>query len=115
MALTDGLRLRHMRDASQKAQDFVRDKERSAVDEDEVLAFALVRLVEVVGEAAKGVSTETREKYPEIPWGEIAGTRNRIAHAYFDVNLDIVWKIATENLPAIHEMLERASEETPLD
>ncbi len=115
MAVTDGLRLRHMRDASLKTQEFVRGKARPDIDDDEVLAFALVRLVEVIGEAARGISPETRERYPEIPWADIAGTRNRIAHAYFDVNLDIVWRIATESLPAIHEALERAAEETPLD
>jgi len=74
---------------------------------DEKLTFALVRLLEIVGEAAKNISEETRQKHPQIPWREIAGTRNRLIHGYFDVDLDIIWQIMTYDLPSLISELEK--------
>ena len=65
-----------------------------------------MRLLEIIGEAAKQVTTETRTAHPEIPWREIAGTRDRLIHGYFDVDLDVVWSIATGDLPGLVESLE---------
>jgi uncharacterized protein with HEPN domain len=66
-----------------------------------MFALALVRLLEIIGEAARRVSVGLRESHPEIPWAEIAGTRDRLIHGYFDVDLDIVWGIVTQDLPAL--------------
>jgi uncharacterized protein with HEPN domain len=67
---------------------------------------ACIRRLEIIGEAVKNVSQETKNKYPKIEWKQIAGTRDRIIHAYFDVDLDIVWDIITKNLPVLKkEML----------
>jgi uncharacterized protein with HEPN domain len=59
---------------------------------------ACIRRLEIIGEAVKNISQETKNKYPKIEWKQIAGTRDRIIHAYFDVDLDIVWDIITKNL-----------------
>ena len=89
-APTDALRLRHMLEFSEQARRFVVKWNRQAVEEDEFLSLALERLVQLVGEAASGISTETRSRYPEIPWGPIVGARNRIVHAYATVSLDVL-------------------------
>ncbi len=72
-----------------------------------MLAFALVRLLEIVGEAARGVSSEFRSNHPDIPWRSVIATRDHLAHGYFDVNLDIVWSTITTDLPPLVAELER--------
>ncbi len=97
----DVVRLRHILDAAQKAVTYSQGRTRSDLEEDEVLALALVRLMEIIGEAAKAVSPETRSQIPAIPWREIAGTRDRLIHGYADVDLDIIWAILSKDLPLL--------------
>lgn len=94
-------RIRHMLDFSRKAIDFNRGRTRSDLDSDEILAMATIHLVELPGEASRTISEEMRIKYPDIPWEAIAGTRNRLAHGYIDVDLDIIWTIVTRDLPQL--------------
>lgn len=68
---------------------------------------AVVRNLEIIGEAAKNISEETRTKYNQIPWRSMAGTRDRLIHHYFGVNLDIVWQIVTDELPRTTEHLKK--------
>ena len=96
----DEVRVRHMLDAARKAIAFTQGRERSDLDTDEMLGLAVVRLVEILGEAAKNVSQDLKDRNPEIPWRQMAGTRDRLSHAYFDVNLDIMWDIITNGLPS---------------
>ncbi len=102
----DTARLQHMLDAARKAAAFTLNRTRADLDEDEVLALALARLLEILGEAAKGVSEEFRQSQPQIPWKFVAGTRDRLIHGYFDVDLDIVWAIVTQDLPQLIAELE---------
>lgn len=97
----DVIRLRHMMEASQQAMEFVQGRSRTDLDSDQMLTFALVRALEIVGEAASKVSLETRAEYPQLPWPSIIGMRNRIIHAYFDVDLDRVWDTVVDDLPAL--------------
>ncbi len=103
----DIVRLRHMLDAARKATELTKKCNRSDLDKDETLALAVVRLLEILGEAAKNVSKEYRHEYPAIPWRQIAGARDRLIHGYFDVDLDIVWKIISVDLPALIGHLEK--------
>ena len=103
----DIVRLRHMLDAAVMAVDFTETSERSDLNRDKKLTLAIVRLLEVLGEAAKNVSGEFRMDYPAIPWREIAGTRDRLIHGYFDVDLDIVWAIVSVDLPKLITELEK--------
>ena len=64
-----------------------------------MLAFALLHAIQIVGEAAGRISTEFRDQHPQIPWALISGMRNRLVHAYFDINHDILWTTVTESLP----------------
>jgi uncharacterized protein with HEPN domain len=107
MQKDDEIRLRHILDAARQALDFARDETRASLDKDRKLEFALVKAIEIVGEAASQVSTESRENLPQIPWSNIIGMRNRLIHAYFDINLDILWKTITEELPPLIAELEK--------
>ena len=98
--------VRHMLDAAGKALEFCEGRVRSDLDSDEVLALALIRLLEVLGEASRNISQRTKASHPDIPWQQIAATRNRLIHGYFDVDLDIVWSIVDTDLPELIEQLE---------
>ncbi len=108
MSNEDAVRLRHMLDAAKRAIDFMQGRAKSDLKSDEQLSLAVVRLLEILGEAAKNVSEDLRKDYPEIPWRQIAGTRDRLIHGYFDVDLDIVWQIISTDLPVLAAQLEKA-------
>jgi uncharacterized protein with HEPN domain len=97
----DRIRLLHMLEHAQEAIQLVEGRSRTNLDEDRVFSLALVRLLEIIGEAAAGVSEESRSKFPSIPWVEIVGLRNRLIHGYDSVDLDIVWNIVKGDLPAL--------------
>lgn len=101
MLKPDIVRLRHMVDAANEALSFIADKSRSELEKDRALALALVKSIEIFGEAASKVSRELRSESPEVPWANIIAMRNRLIHSYFDVNLDIVWQTVTEELPPV--------------
>lgn len=102
----DEVRLRHMLDAARQAIAFAHGRSRTDLDKDLQLSLALTRLVEIVGEAAKNVSAETAAAFPSVPWRAIAGTRDRLVHAYFDVDFDRLWQIVAVDLPSLVAMLE---------
>jgi uncharacterized protein with HEPN domain len=95
-----------MTDAAKKIVSFSEGRARTDLDGDEMYALAVVRLLEIIGEAAKGVSGSVRERYADIPWSQIAGTRDRLIHGYFDVDHDIVWAVITKDLPPLITTLE---------
>ena len=97
----DRIRILHMIEAAETARDFVAARTRNDLDSDRMLVFALVRAIEVVGEAASKVTGETRAAAADIPWSLVVSMRNRSIHAYFEVDHDVVWKTATEELPEL--------------
>lgn len=101
MSPDDVIRLRHMAEAAESALRFCQGRTRADVDTDDMLRFALTRAVEIVGEAANRVSIETRTQIPDIAWPAIVGMRNRLVHAYFDVDSDILWTTVGERLPLL--------------
>jgi uncharacterized protein with HEPN domain len=101
----DETRLRHMLEFASTAIGFADGKSRADLDADQILQFAIIRAVEVIGEAAGRVSTELREAHPEIPWHQIKGTRNRLSHGYDQVDLDILWTIVSQELQPLVERL----------
>lgn len=112
MHKADPVRLRHMLDAARDALSFVSGKSRVDLDASRMLALSLVKSIEIIGEAASRVSPACQSAYPGIPWPEIIGMRNRLIHAYFDINLDIVWRTITGELPPLVVELERALSST---
>lgn len=107
MRRDDLIRLRHMLDAGLQAISFVANRSRADLENDPVLAFALMKTIEIIGEAASKVSRGSQERLKEIPWPEIVGMRNRLIHAYADISLDILWHTVTSNLPPLIQALER--------
>ena len=101
MPKPDQGRLLDMQAAIDKAITFTAGRTRGDLDQNDMLALALVRLLEIVGEAARFVPDEIKDTHPEIPWREIAGTRDRLFHGYFAVDLDIVWSIIQTDLPPL--------------
>ncbi len=103
----DEIRLLHMLKAAREAVSFVRDRARSDLDVDRQLALSLVKDIEIVGEAATQITESTRMELVDIPWDRIVAMRNRLIHAYFSINLDIVWQTVQEDLPGLIIKLER--------
>lgn len=97
----DAVRLRHMLDAARKAVGLAAGRSREQVEADEIGQLALARLLEIVGEAAGKVSPAFRAAHPEMPWAEMGGLRNRLAHAYFDVDLDVLLDVVAKDLPPL--------------
>lgn len=84
-----------------------RGKTREDLDADRQLNLSLVRLLEIVGEAAIQVPKEELIRYPNIPWPEIVSLRNRLIHGYDTVDFDILWQIVTQDLPPLIDALEK--------
>ena len=95
----DKVRLRHMLDAALEIQQYVQSSKREDLNQDRKLVHSLVRLFEIIGEAASQISEELCEEVPEIPWSIIIGMRNRLIHAYFSINLDVVWSTSKDDVP----------------
>lgn len=104
----DRVRLLHMLDAADEARGFLEGRSRADLDRDSMLLRALVNCLEVVGEAASQVTEETRCRIADIPWRAIVGMRNRLVHAYFDIDKDMVWATVTTNLTGLVAALENA-------
>jgi uncharacterized protein with HEPN domain len=101
MSRDDLIRLRHILDAAREAVTFARDHSRQDLDSERMLSLSLVRLLEVIGEAARGISSIFRQAHPEIAWKQMVGMRDRLSHGYFDVDLDIVWNTVIQDLPPL--------------
>jgi uncharacterized protein with HEPN domain len=99
-----------MLDAAREACDFARAARRQDLDHDRKLTLALIKDVEIIGEAAYQISDETRRLLPDIPWDDIVGMRHRLVHAYFDINLDILWNTVQEDLPPLISLLQQVLE-----
>ena len=106
MRKDDSIRLRHMLDTAYEATSFVQDRARVDLDNDRMLVLALVKDIEIIGEAAYQISRNTREQLSGIPWEDIVGMRHRLVHAYFDINLDILWRTVKDDLPPLITQLE---------
>jgi len=97
-----------MLDAARQAIEFIKGKRRDELAPNSMLTLSLVKLVEIVGEAGNQISGETRELIPTIPWADIVAMRNRLFHAYFDINLEILWETVAHDLPFLAAELEES-------
>ena len=103
----DIIYIRHILDAAHKAILFIQNRTRKELESNEMLSLSLVRLLEIIGEAATSVSAGYRKEHPQIPWRKMTELRNRLIHGYFDINLDIVWDTIVTDLPPLIESLEK--------
>ncbi len=98
-----------MIEAAEACNRFVAGRQRADLDSDLMLSFALVRAVEVIGEAASKVSQQTRTANKQVPWPAIVAMRNRLIHAYFDIDRDVLWKTVTQEIPSLLTALRNLS------
>lgn len=113
MSDPDRVRLRHMLDAATEALAFVTNREKGDLLADRRLTLALMKEIEIVGEAASRISTSMKERHPDIPWSAIVGMRNRLIHAYADIDLEVVWSTVTSDLPRLVKMVKALLESNP--
>lgn len=104
----DGTRLRHMLTHAEEAAKMAQGRTRADLDSDRQLNLALVRVMEIVGEAASRVSSETRDRLQAIPWPDVVGLRHRLVHGYDKVDFDILWNILQDDLPLLIGELPKA-------
>jgi uncharacterized protein with HEPN domain len=96
-----------MLDHANEAVSLLAGKEKADLSSNRVLELALVRLVEIVGEAANRLPVEDQSRYPSIPWKEIVGMRNHLVHGYDAIDVDVLWDTVRIDLPQLIEELER--------
>ncbi|NOT31706.1 MAG: DUF86 domain-containing protein [Planctomycetes bacterium] len=104
----DRVRIRHALDAARKILASTKSWSRKDLDLEQLPTLGLIRLLEVIGEAAAQVSVETQAAHPDVPWRKMTGLRHRLIHGYFNVNLDIVWDTIQEDLPPLIRSLDQA-------
>ena len=101
------VRLRHMLNHAREAADMIRGRKRGDLDTDRMLELSLVRLVEIVGEAASQLEGADQARYPSIPWPQVTGMRHRLIHGYDTVDLQVLWDTVTDDFPPLIAALER--------
>ena len=101
------LYLKDIFEAMVAAQAFVEGMGFDAFAADDKTASAVVRKLEIIGEATKNVPDPIRQKYPQVPWRDMAGMRDRIIHGYFAVNYSIVWDTLKNRIPALQPIVEQ--------
>jgi len=98
-------------EAMDKAIDFLESMSYDEFTQDDKTTFAVVRTLEIIGEAVKNIPDEVRKNYPEIPWKGMARMRDKVIHEYFGVNLKLVWETAKERIPKIKPLFEEISKD----
>lgn len=109
----DTLRLQDMLTAAHDARAFAAGKTEADLSHDKQLTLALLKCIEIIGEAATRVGEDTRAKYPALPWADMIGMRNRLVHIYFDIDLSLLWTTVADDLPVLIRELEKITGDTP--
>ena len=102
----DTVFLKHILDAINLIEEYLKDKSYEEFKDNRMLQDAVIREIEIIGEAAKNLSKEFRNKHSDIPWRQIAGMRDKLIHGYFGVDLDAIWDTATMDVPSLKERLQ---------
>lgn len=97
-------------DSMEKAMKFLGHMNFGEFTKDEKTVYAVVRTLEIIGEAAKQIPISVRRKYPGIPWREMTGMRDKVIHEYFGVDLKIVWNVVKEKIPPLKPIFEKIRE-----
>ncbi len=106
--------LEDIMDAMDKAMKFVKEMSQDEFIEDDKSSFAVVRTIEIIGEAVKNIPQKIRREYPDIPWREMAGMRDKVIHEYFGVDSKIVWETVKRRIPMISPLFKKLLKEEKL-
>ena len=98
-------------DSIEKIEEFIGNMDFKNFIEDDKTRSAVVRKLEIIGEATKNIPKPIRQKYKELPWSDMAGMRDKIAHFYFGIDYEIVWKVIKERLPEIKPVIQKILKE----
>jgi uncharacterized protein with HEPN domain len=108
----DRERVLDMREAIERIERYS-SRGRQAFDAEELVQSWVVRHLQVIGEVARSLSPDFRDRHPEIPWAEIIGMRTILVHRYFDIDRDLVWSVVEEDLPALKARLDHLVAQSP--
>lgn len=97
--------LLHILESIERIQDFTKNVSKEKFFKDVKLQDAVIRRIEIIGEAAKNIPQDFRQKHADIPWNEMAKTRDKLIHGYFGVDLELTWNIVKTDLPKLKEKI----------
>lgn len=89
----------------EKIEEYVGNLTEKEFEENSEKQDAVIRRIEIIGEAVKNISNETRKKYPNVRWREIAGMRDVVIHQYFGISIGLIWRVATSDIPSLKEKI----------
>ena len=101
----DQVYLQHIREAASRIREYVEGIDEATFKKSHIVQDAVIRQIEIIGEAAKNLSPNFRNSHPQIPWRDLAGMRDKLIHGYFGVDLDRVWITAQEEIPAVDSQI----------
>lgn len=101
----DKERLKHILSAIERVRRYTQGKTYEDLVADDMMYYAVVKNIEIIGEAANMVTSDFQDAHPDTPWKKIKGMRNYIIHEYFQVDDIVVWEVATKDLPALQEQV----------
>jgi uncharacterized protein with HEPN domain len=107
MKRDDNVYLHHIMDAIELIEDYTKGMSENEFLTNSMAHDAVVRQIEIIGEAARNISDEFQSKYPELPWAKMVGIRNKITHEYFNVNYAIVWDTVKDDLPSLKKSINK--------
>jgi len=103
----DRIYIEHILQSIEKIQSYISGKDQETFSNDSITQDAVVRQLEIIGEATKRISKELRNKNSDVPWDDMAGMRDVLIHDYIDVDLNIVWKTASQSIPGLKALLNK--------
>ncbi len=112
MKKDDGIYLKHILDAISRIEEYVQNLNYVDFIANHLVQDGVVRQIEIIGEAAKNLSQETKEKNPAISWKDINGMRDKLIHAYFGVDMDAVWDTVKKDIPVLKNAIKKLSDKT---